>query len=310
MKNLFWQLSFDALVVLVTVLCSFTVSGQEKDLSPALKSLVESERAFAKLSVEKGIRESFLTYFADDCINFAPDPGNAKERLRKRPPLTGPSPITLYWEPIVADISQSEDFGYTTGPFTLTDNTPSKKPTQHGYYFSVWKRQSDGSWKVALDIGISTPSPHEGAKPMALHAAKRRILKSPRGNVNVENERLGLLTKDKEFLSVASSEGTGKAYLRYMGDATRLHRDGLFPLTNRDSIRAYFAQAKMTLTWEPRQADIAISGDLGYTMGSYEAKGAENKAEKGYYVRVWKRDETGEWKIVLDTTLPVPPAVK
>lgn len=32
-----------------------------------------------------------------------------------------------------------------------------------------------------------------------------------------------------------------------------------------------------------------------------------NKTEKGYYVRVWKRDRRGIWKIVLDTHSPLPP---
>lgn len=308
MKQFFWQLSFCVPALLFTVLFSFTVSGQEKGVSSALKSLVDAERAFAKLCVEKGIRESFLTFFADDGISFAPDPGNAKERLRKRSPLTGPSPITLNWEPIVADISQSQDFGYTTGPFTLVDNTPSKKPAQHGYYFSVWKQQSNGNWKVALDVGIATPVPQQGAKPMVFRSAKQSAVKLPRGNVNLENELSKLLKKDVEFLNASTLDGLAKAYLRYMSDETRLHRDGLFPLTNRDSIRAYFTNA--TMTWEPRQADVATSADLGYTMGSYEVKGADSQAEKGYYVRVWKRDDKGDWKIVLDATHPIPPDTK
>jgi ketosteroid isomerase-like protein len=33
-------------------------------------------------------------------------------------------------------------------------------------------------------------------------------------------------------------------------------------------------------------------------------------AEKGYYVRVWKRDASGRWKIALDTTHPLPPEQK
>lgn len=310
MKNFFRQSSFSVLTLLVAVIFSFTVSGQEKRLSPALKSLVESERAFAKLCGEKGIRESFLTYFADDCISFAPDPGNAKERLRKRPPLTGPSPVTLNWGPIFADISQSGDFGYTTGPTSWVDNTPQKRPPFYGYYFSIWKKQSDGSWKVALDVGTEMPGPQAWTNQLVFKAAKQGTVKVPKGDISIENEISGLIRHDKEFLTASTSDGLVKAYLRYMYDETRLHRDRVFPLTNRDSIRVYFAKAKMTMTWEPTKADVAKSADLGYTMGSYEIKGEANKGEKGYYVRVWKRDGNGDWKIVFDTTHPVPPEPK
>lgn len=310
MKKVFWQSSFSIIILLVAVLFAMTVSGQEKEVSPVVKSLADSERAFAKLCVEKGIRESFLTYFADDCITFAPGPGNAKERLLKRPPLTGPSPVTLNWGPIVADVSKSGDFGYTTGPSAMIDNTPQKRPPYYGYYFSIWKKQSDGNWKVALDLGTEVPGPHEVAEPLPFHAAKQGTVKVPAGKINVANELSGLMKNDKEFLRAATSDGLAKTYLRYMSDEARLHREKMFPLTNRDSIRAYFSKTTMEMTWEPTKADVAQSADLGYTMGSYEINKEDNKGEKGHYVRVWKRNEKGDWRIVLDTAYPMPPASK
>lgn len=66
----------------------------------------------------------------------------------------------------------------------------------------------------------------------------------------------------------------------------------------------------------PLKSDVALSNDLGYTYGSYELKGtgdavaASSASEKGYYVRVWKRDRAGRWKIALDTTHPLLSAEK
>jgi len=68
----------------------------------------------------------------------------------------------------------------------------------------------------------------------------------------------------------------------------------------------------------PLKSDVAQSNDLGYTYGSYELKATGDAAnatsaslETGYYVRVWKRDHAGRWKIALDTTHPLPlPAQK
>ncbi len=53
-------------------------------------------------------------------------------------------------------------------------------------------------------------------------------------------------------------------------------------------------------TWEPLYADVAKSGELGYTYGTYQIITVEN-SEKGTYVSIWKKDSNGKWKFVLDS---------
>ncbi len=60
--------------LLLMLVCGGSGFAQGNNLSPALASLAEAERAFAKTSVEKGTREAFITFFADDGINFEPHP--------------------------------------------------------------------------------------------------------------------------------------------------------------------------------------------------------------------------------------------
>ncbi len=54
-------------------------------------------------------------------------------------------------------------------------------------------------------------------------------------------------------------------------------------------------------------ADVARSGELAYTWGSYERIGGSPEA--GYFARVWKKDQRNEWRIVMDTVSPVPAGV-
>ena len=60
-----------------------------------------------------------------------------------------------------------------------------------------------------------------------------------------------------------------------------------------------------TLTWKPLYADIAQSGELGYTYGIYEFKAMDPEGKpimgNGTYVSIWKKDQFGNWKLVLDT---------
>lgn len=277
--------------------------SQQKS-SPALDSLVAAEKAFAATSVEKGIRDSFLMFFADDGINFQPHPTKTREAFLKRPaPATRP-PIELNWRPIYADVSRAGDLGYTTGPYTFKDLSPEKRPTRFGYYFSIWRKQNDGAWKVVVDCGIETPD-HSSQK-LEFRPAPQIKWKASR-KINLESERASLLDLDRQFLKTSEFLGIVESYLRYFGGDTRLDRDGLFPMTERAAIRSYLSSRISTLSWTPIKSDVAQSDDLGYSYGSYEMKLAgTNKTEKGYYVRVWKRDDRGVWKLVLDTFSPIP----
>lgn len=284
------------------VLVSVGVSQQKS--SPALDSLVAAERAFAATSVEKGIRESFLMFFADDGINFQPHPTKTREAYLKRPaPATRP-PVVLDWRPISADVSRAGDLGYTTGPYTFKDLSPEKRPTNCGFYFSIWKKQTDGAWKVVVDCGIGTPD--HSAQQLEFRPAPQIKWKA-RTRINLESARASLINLDSQFLKTSQSLGIANAYLKYLSNDARLHRDDLFPMTERDAIRTYLSTKISELSWTPIKSDVAQSDDLGYTYGSYELKfSGSSKTEKGYYVRVWKRDAGGKWKLVLDTFSPIP----
>jgi ketosteroid isomerase-like protein len=290
-----------AVVLAMTVL--FSAGFSQRKSSKALDSLVAAEKAFAATSVEKGIRESFLRFFAEDGINFQPHPTKTREAFLKRPaPPTRP-PVELNWRPIYADVSRAGDLGYTTGPYTFKDLSPEKRPTRYGYYFSVWEKQANGEWKVAVDCGISTPEP---TQQLEFKPAPQINWKASR-KINLESERASLIDLDRQFLKTSESLGIVESYLKYFAGEARLHRDGLPPMIERAAIRNYLSSQVLKLSWTPIKSDIARSDDLGYTYGSYELKLAgTNKTEKGYYVRVWKRDDRGNWKLVLDTFSPIP----
>jgi ketosteroid isomerase-like protein len=59
-----------------------------------------------------------------------------------------------------------------------------------------------------------------------------------------------------------------------------------------------------SLTWAPVKAEMAASGDLGYTYGNYvyAAKNKDGKltASYGKYTSIWKKQKDGKWKVVVD----------
>jgi ketosteroid isomerase-like protein len=61
----------------------------------------------------------------------------------------------ISWEPFKVEVAKSGEIGYTYGNWKDYE----KDTILYGNYFTVWKIQADGTWKVALDGGGNTPKP-------------------------------------------------------------------------------------------------------------------------------------------------------
>lgn len=271
-------------------------------LADELKAMADTERAFARRSVEKGMRQAFYEFFAEDGVAFQPQPVNFRESYRSQPAPSGPPPqATLDWEPVYGDIARSADLGWLTGPFVVTDLSPQKRPPRWGFYSSVWKKQPDGAWRVLADLGIATPA-QQGALPRNVFRA------APRETFDASSAaRDGDLRLAEQTLAREAARGVAAAYAQALSPSARLHRNGHMPFTTPAAIREYLAGQAPSGSWETLHAVTSSAGDLGYTHGKYELSKNGTIVETGYYMRVWKRGGAGQWRLVFDVTNPVPP---
>ncbi|HET9795032.1 MAG TPA: nuclear transport factor 2 family protein [Thermoanaerobaculia bacterium] len=261
----------------------------------AAVEIAEQERAFARTCREKGMRAAFSEYFAPDAIDFEPGPVPAAASLGKNP--DGSAPFTLDWEPVVADASFAGDLGWDTGPYVVTDRSEAKKPPQYGWFFSVWRRQPGGRWKVAMDVGTRSPESSGPLRPAALSAFPSVAARPPSIRSSPEADRAALLARDRASFQTTTAD-------LWLPDA-RLHRDGEEPVAGIARI-AGDPRKSGAFRAAPTGGGVSRSGDLGYTYGSY----ALASGEKGYYARVWKMTESGDWKIAAQIERPLPPDKK
>jgi uncharacterized protein (TIGR02246 family) len=109
----------------------------------------------------------FTSYFAGDALFLPPNQSilKSKEEIQKFAVDFMASPgLAMAWQPTEAVASRGGDLGYTIGTYELTVNGPKGKPvTDRGKYLTVWKKQADGSWKVAVDT-FNSDLPAEGTK--------------------------------------------------------------------------------------------------------------------------------------------------
>jgi ketosteroid isomerase-like protein len=159
MKSFLPILVVAMLVVIIALpIAHPTVSASPKATPEMLKQL---EAEFMKAAADKG-SQGYMSYYADDSVEV---PNGApliqgKAEIAKGMGFLDDKNNSLTWTPVGADISSSGDLGYTYGTFEFHSKDKDGKPVvQCGKYTSIWKLQKDGSWKVVLDMGNSSPEP-------------------------------------------------------------------------------------------------------------------------------------------------------
>jgi ketosteroid isomerase-like protein len=260
--------------------------------------LVQMERDFANAAATKGMRDAFIEFLSDDGIIFQPGPVNGKKFWTERKPGKG----LLSWQPAFADVSRGGDLGYTTGPWEFRPIGPQDNPVAFGQYFTIWKKQNDGRWKAVLDRGVSSGKPF-GARVVQFPLNDEESDNSSKFNVASGRTRLAKL--ELEFSEASARKGTLKAYESYLADDARLLRKDVAPAIGKSAALVQVSASAGKLTWKPIATDVSMSGDLGYTYGTFELKNGDTVIEQGSYVRVWKKQALG-WRVVVDVLSPDP----
>ncbi len=120
----------------------------------------------------------------------------------------------------------------------------------------------------------------------------------------IEKEKLTLLKIDKDFAVASLKNGMKAAFLEHIDSNGVLLRPNSAPIIGADAVDYLIAQndTNYKMTWTPKAAEVAASGDLGYTYGVYEIKlNATGSIITGTYVSIWKKELNGKWKVVLDS---------
>ena len=283
------------------------VFAQNPPENSALQSMVDTERAFARMSEEQGVRPSFMAFIADDGILFRPRAVKGKQWMSEHPvppPSSDKRPL-LSWQPTFADIARAGDMGYTTGPWEYKSDIHDAKAVAFGNFLTVWKKQADGSWKFAIDLGISNPQPAEAAAAWQPPKIYRQAMAGRR--VDVKAETNVLLAREHEFSSTSVTRGAQTAFDSFAASDVRVFRNDKFPFVGKTAAAAALPPSGSVWNWEPAFGDVSQSGDLGYTYGTYRILRKDalpTILESGNYYRIWKK-QGGKWLVVADLLDPV-----
>lgn len=274
-------------IVLIAALAATPAFAAPAKVDPA--PVVAAERAFAADGLVLGIKRSFLKRSTEDAVLFRPEPVKAHAFYETQPDDQGGPPLA--WWPLYAGIARSGDLGFTTGPFTF-DGKPG------GYYFTVWKKQADGSWKWIYDGGPPsdmTKAAPQGSPPTYLPLATAKGKYPEAAFAEVQKAEAALAATAKTDLKAA--------YAKVLSPDARVVGSRDAPLDTPAGHAAELATRAAQIAFSPLGGEASKAGDLAWTYGDahWTKDGQEGS---GHYVRVWQA-RTGGWALVYDAILTV-----
>ncbi|MCB0706454.1 MAG: nuclear transport factor 2 family protein [Saprospiraceae bacterium] len=127
------------------------MKSNQKQIDHWKQEIIETEEAFAKLAAAEGISVAFTTFAAAEAVLMRNnDLVIGKEKIRQL--YENQHSKGLAWVAEFVDVAASGDLGYTYGHYTYTSVDSMGNASQdRGVFHTVWKKQTDGSWKFVWD---------------------------------------------------------------------------------------------------------------------------------------------------------------
>ncbi|MGH6950281.1 MAG: hypothetical protein ACREH4_05390, partial [Vitreimonas sp.] len=216
------------------------------------------------------------------------DPVNAKYNLAQ---FQGDGETTLDWRPAYAGVAQSGDFGFTTGPFQFRG-----REGIVGHYFTVWRRQRDGSWKWIFDAGTDVV---DAGPAVAVDAEIPTLPVALESSGSAEAAIAEVSAIETQIASGGAIPS--EALSRRLAHNARVNRAGAPAAMDRAAAVA-LVLADGGVGYTALRQEAASSGDMVFTLG--EVRDLHEGAERlRYYARVWQRRPEG-WRVVFDEIVP------
>jgi uncharacterized protein (TIGR02246 family) len=154
-------------LILLSVGCNHTTPDMRAADEAAIR---DADAQWSKTAGTNDL-DGTVAYYVDDASLLAPNApiATGKQAIRAVwAQLLGPG-TSISWQASKVEVARSGDLSYILGNYQLTMKDPQGNPvTDKGKFVEVWKKQTDGKWKVVADIFNSdlpaTPASPENSK--------------------------------------------------------------------------------------------------------------------------------------------------
>ncbi len=127
---------------------------------------------------------------------------------------------------------------------------------------------------------------------------------------DLDAARQAIMDADRAFAQETAANGVDGWVSYFAEDGVQFRPGGTISghAAIRELMTPELSNPSYSLTWEPVEARVSRSGDLGYTIGRYESRAVgpdgQEMVTTGSYVSIWRLQEDGSWKVELDIGNP------
>jgi ketosteroid isomerase-like protein len=133
------------------------------DLAAERTRLLQRDAEWATVASEGRDVERILSYWTDDALVLAPGLPAVVGKDALRGYVLGSMQIPgfrITWTSTDVTLSPDGNLAYLFSQNAVTMNTPDGVPhTTAGRAVTIWRRESDGEWRCAVDIWNAEPAP-------------------------------------------------------------------------------------------------------------------------------------------------------
>jgi len=128
----------------------------EVNQEAARKILHDTDASFAKLMEKKGPAQALYEFLAPEGTVLLTGELPIKGRDAVRVHFSALPAGRWSFKPLGTEVSREADLGYTWGEYEIKNQRAG-----YGKYLSVWRKQPNGSWRIAVHATNSSPPPNE-----------------------------------------------------------------------------------------------------------------------------------------------------
>ncbi|HXV14541.1 MAG TPA: DUF4440 domain-containing protein [Candidatus Krumholzibacteria bacterium] len=134
--------------------------------------------------------------------------------------------------------------------------------------------------------------------------------------IDVEAERAALRQADADWNAAVGAKSTDD-FMKFMEPEATIMPPNEAAVSGTAAIQGWVAEMMAIpgfgFSWQATSVEVAASGDLGCTVGTYDAQiplpDGSSVADNGKYVTMWRKQVDGSWKVYVDifnSDLPMP----
>lgn len=275
-----------------------SVRAHPLDLREERASLIAAGNAVSAAIASDGIVTGLGGALADDGLFLSPRTNTLVGRAAATEFLsTAPiAPSAMSWEVIAAEVSNDGSQGYTWAQGTTTIDFGTGAQTSPNFFLTYWRRGASDDWEIAAFVfnrGGPEPLPLPDGFGTPDNKHRRNF-----PDVGVGALRDQLLAVDADFSAASVAGGLGPAFEAFAAP-NAIAVAGPLVYGPAAIGEAFASEPDDVISWVPRFADAAASGDLGFTVGdaTFDLPAVIFYSK---YLTVWQKQNTGEWRYVAD----------